>query len=215
MAKQKKPPENNSQKSATEFQLRSSINGPLAEQSFLERSLLFAELSMVSYMHPKECSAVAKRFGFTSGKFVNSNGAQVYVFSSEWDCVVVCRGTEPNEWNDIKADLYALMAMAQTVGRVHRGFKTEVDDLWHHLEELLKANKLPLWFAGHSLGGAMAAICAGRCFLSHIESEPVEIYTYGSPRVGNKRFVNHVRVPLYRWVNNNDMVTRVPPMWLG
>ena len=41
------------------------------------------------------------------------------------------------------------------------------------------------------------------------------IYTYGSPRIGNRRYVNHVPVPLYRWVQNNDVVTRVPPSWLG
>jgi len=215
MAKPKTTPEKLSRKSASEFRIISQLSGPIGALSFLQRSLLFAEISMVSYMHPQECAEVAKRFGFTAGKFVNADGAQAYIFRNEWDCVVVCRGTEANEWNDIKADLYALMALAETVGRVHRGFKKEVDDLWHHLEEILKQNDLPLWFTGHSLGGAMAAICAGRCFLSHIQAEPEEIYTYGSPRIGNKRYVNHTKVPLFRWVNNNDIVTRVPPVWVG
>ena len=61
----------------------------------------------------------------------------------------------------------------------------------------------------------MAAICAGRCFLSHIPSNPSGLFTYGSPRVGNIRYVNHVRLPYYRWVNNNDIVTQVPPAWMG
>lgn len=215
MARQKKGPENNARKTAAQFRILSKVDKPISEMSFLERSLLFAEISMVSYMRMKECAAVARRFGFTAGKFVNSDGAQAYIFSNQCDCVVVCRGTEPNEWNDIKADLYAVMALAETVGRVHRGFKKEVDDLWHHLEEVLKQNTLPLWFTGHSLGGAMATICGGRCFLSHIPSEPAGIFTYGSPRIGNKRYVNHVGVPLFRWVNNNDIVTRVPPAWVG
>ena len=55
--------------------------------------------------------------------------------------------------------------LAETAGRVHRGFKREVDDLWPRLEKALKNNTLPLWFAGHSLGGAMATICASRCQL--------------------------------------------------
>lgn len=72
-----------------------------------------------------------------------------------------------------------------------------------------------MWFAGHSLGGAMATICAGRCKLSKIPSNPEAIFTFGSPRVGNQRYINFVKIPHYRWVNNNDVVPRVPPPWLG
>jgi triacylglycerol lipase len=61
----------------------------------------------------------------------------------------------------------------------------------------------------------MAAICAGRCRLSHICSNPHALYTFGSPRIGSRRYVNYVQMEAYRWVNNNDIVTRVPPGWLG
>ena len=61
----------------------------------------------------------------------------------------------------------------------------------------------------------MATICAGRCFLSHIDSNPSELYTFGSPRVGDKRYVNFIALQHYRFVNNNDIVTRVPPAWMG
>jgi triacylglycerol lipase len=106
-------------------------------------------------------------------------------------------------------------AVAETVGWVHRGFKRQVDDLWPRLEQALVNNTRTLWFSGHSLGAAMAAICAGRCRLSYIKSNPRALFTYGSPRVGNKRYVNYVQLETYRWVNNNDIVTRVPPAWLG
>jgi triacylglycerol lipase len=129
--------------------------------------------------------------------------------------VIACRGTEPNEWNDIQADANATSVLAETAGKVHRGFKREVDDLWPMLETALMGNDQPLWFCGHSLGGAMATICAGRCFLSHIESMPEQLFTYGSPRVGNRRYINYVKLDHYRYVNNNDIVTRVPPAWFG
>ena len=106
---------------------------------------------------------------------------------------ITCRGTEPNDWNDIRADLDLATVIAETVGRVHRGFKREVDDLWPRLEQALVNNTRTLWFAGHSLGGAMAAICAGRCKLSYIQSNPRALFTYGSPRVGNRRYVNYVQ----------------------
>ena len=101
------------------------------------------------------------------------------------------------------------------VGRLHSGFHAEVNDLWPMLERHLAENKRTTWFAGHSLGGAMATISAGRCKLSKIPTNPAAIFTYGSPRVGNRKYINYVQVPHFRWVNNNDIVPRVPPHWLG
>jgi triacylglycerol lipase len=200
---------------ANTFTLRSVVTGPIAEMSLLRQSLLFAELSYISYMSRGEAGTFANEMGLDDVRFYDRDGAQAYVFGNEHDAVIVCRGTEPHEWNDIQADLDAVAAVAETVGHVHRGFKREVDDLWPRLEQALLSNERPLWFAGHSLGGAMAAICAGRCKLSHIPSSPAGLFTYGSPRVGDRRYVNHVRLNYYRWVNNNDIVPRVPPRWLG
>lgn len=202
-------------KQASEFAFKSNLDRPIEELSVLRRSLLFSEISMASYLPIEQCNIAAGILGFTDGKFFSSRGAQAYWFQNQFDSVVVFRGTEVHEWNDIAADVNALSALAETVGKVHRGFKTEVDEIWPHVEKELEKNTKPLWFCGHSLGGAMANICAGRCMLSYIKSEPEELYTFGSPRVGCKRYVNHVKIPHYRWVNNNDIVTRVPPNWLG
>ena len=202
-------------KKASQISFKSSLSGPISEMSVLEQSLFFAEVSMISYMTPAECNIAAGKLGFTDGKFFECDGSQAYWFQNEHDSVIACRGTEAHEWNDIQADVNALTALAETVGKVHRGFKREVDDLWPYLEEALTANTKRLWFTGHSLGGAMATICSGRCLLSHIKSEPEGLFTYGSPRVGDKRYVNYTDVNHYRWVNNNDIVTRVPPYWFG
>lgn len=198
-----------------EFPIVSRLEGPIEGLTFLERSLLFAELSRVAYFARSEAGRVANEIGLPDVRFYDRDGAQAYIFANEHDAVCVCRGTEAHEWNDIRADLDAASAVAETAGRVHRGFKKEVDDLWPRLEQALASNEKPLWFAGHSLGGAMAAICAGRCKLSHIKSNPRGLYTYGAPRIGNRRYVNYVRIEYYRWVNNNDIVPRVPPRWLG
>ncbi|MEZ6096842.1 MAG: lipase family protein [Pirellulaceae bacterium] len=181
----------------------------------LERSLLFAEVSLVAYLNPKECLLAGKKLGLSKGRYFSCGGAQAYWFQTDFDSIVVCRGTEPNEWDDIKADANALTALAETVGRVHRGFKAEVDALWPAIEKSLEENTKPLWFTGHSLGAAMATICTSRCLVSYIKSEPEELYTYGSPRIGCKRYVGYPKVQHFRWVNNNDIVTRVPPPWLG
>ncbi|MDH3638859.1 MAG: lipase family protein [Gammaproteobacteria bacterium] len=198
----------------SKLDLRSRLSGPIETLGKLPKSLLFAELSMLAYLPEHDAGLAAVEIGFADIRYLDRDGSQAYVFSNQTDCVVACRGTEPNEWNDIKADANAMTALAETVGHVHRSFKREVDDLWPHIEEALVTNSKTLWFTGHSLGGAMATICAGRRMLSTISSNPRELYTFGSPRVGNKRYINHCKVDYTRWVNNNDIVTRVPPAWL-
>ena len=197
------------------FDLKSKLSGPIENLSLIEQSLLFAELASICYYNERTVKPLIEELGFASSTYYERDGAQAYIFAGERDTVVACRGTEPNEWNDIRADANATSALAETVGKVHSGFKQEVDDLWPELEATLIDNKHTLWFTGHSLGGAMATICAGRCFLSHIESMPAGLFTYGSPRVGDKRYVNYCDINHIRWVNNNDIVTRVPPAWLG
>jgi triacylglycerol lipase len=195
--------------------LRSHLTGPIAQLTFLQRSLLFAELAMVAYNDERETRRACELIGLPDVTFYDRDGSQAYRFRNDHDCVIACRGTEPHEWNDIRADANAARVLGESVGMVHRGFKREVDDLWPMIETALLSNEQPLWFCGHSLGGAMATICAGRCFLSHIPSNPEQLYSYGSPRVGDQRYINFVKLDHYRYVNNNDIVTRVPPVFMG
>jgi triacylglycerol lipase len=189
----------------------------ITEMDFPTRSLLFAKLASMAYADEKTVTKEAKALGFTTVEFYNRDGAQAYRLMNKSDVVLGCRGTEPTCFNDIKADLKAVPVMAETVSRVHRGFKKEVDDLWPMVkEDLLRVNKTrKAWFCGHSLGAAMATIMASRC-----ENDPVmptveELYTYGSPRVGWRTFVNSLAVKHHRWVNNNDIVTQVPLLLMG
>jgi len=186
--------------------------------SFPERSLLFAKLSSIAYNdNVKEVKSQVKKLGFTTVEFYNRDGAQAYRFMNKEDLVIACRGTQPAEWNDISADLKAVPVVAETVSRVHQGFKAEVDELWPMvLEDLVaKSPKQMLWFCGHSLGAAMATIMASRCMYEEAVPDPQELYTYGSPRVGWRGYVVHLGVQHHRWVNNNDIVTRVPPRLMG
>jgi len=195
--------------------LFSDASGKIAELTFLQRALLMAELAMVAYNDEAETTRAARALGFTDVTFFNNRGAQAYRFRNRHNAVITCRGTEPNEWTDIRADVDAVSVLAETAGKVHRGFKREVDNLWPMLETSLMNNRDPVYFSGHSLGGAMAKICAARCLLSHISTNPQQLFTFGSPRVGNRSYVQFVTLEHYRFVNNNDIVTRVPPIWLG
>jgi triacylglycerol lipase len=195
--------------------LYSDVRAPLASLSFLRRALALAELAMIAYNDEAEALEAARAIGFSEAQLIDNDGSQAFRFTSEHDVVLACRGTEPTEWNDIQADANAVMSVVGTFGNVHSGFNREVDDLWPVLEDLIRENTKPVWFCGHSLGGAMATICAYRCKTSAISSNPQELHTFGSPRVGCRRYIRHAEVTHYRWVHNNDVVTRVPPAWMG
>ena len=190
----------------------------ITEMTFMERSLLFAKLASIAYSDDvAQVKKDVRKLGFTTVEFYNNGGAQAYRFMNKDDIVIACRGTQPSEFNDIKADLKAAPVLAETVGRVHRGFKTEVDELWpmvkEDLERVGKSRKG--WFTGHSLGAAMTTIMASRCEDDSDMPNIEEVYTYGSPRTGWRTFVNSLSCKHNRWVNNNDIVTRVPLAIMG
>ena len=179
------------------------------------RSLLFAKLAAEAYGDEADVKKLAKAHGFTKTKFYDIGGAQAYRFENKTDVVVACRGTQPTEFNDLKADLKAFPVKSETVSRVHRGFKAEVDELWPEVSVDIINVKKPLWFCGHSLGAAMATIMASRCALNYDFPEVECLFTYGSPRVGWPTYVKALKINHYRWQNNNDIVTRVPLRIMG
>eukprot|EP00892_Ulva_mutabilis_P001937 jgi/Ulvmu1/11744/UM008_0157.1 len=78
----------------------------------------------------------------------------------------------------------------------------------------------PAWSVtttGHSLGGALAAVCAYDLAVSRDFPHAVDSYTFGSPRVGNGCFARaYARaVPrTFRMLNTLDIVPQLPPLLL-
>ncbi len=201
---------------AGRFRLKSSINQPLAQLSTIQRSLLFAECAMIAYLPVPECRDYALQMGFSATTSLVQGSTCAIWFQSHLDSVVVIhREKEPAFLASLMSDTTSPTTMADTVGQVHQEFKEEVDEFWPEIENTLERNEKPLWFAGHSSGGAIANLCASRCIVSRIQSEPEELQTFGSPRVGNKTYANSLAFRNIRWVNHNDIVPRTPPLRLG
>jgi hypothetical protein len=66
-----------------------------------------------------------------------------------------------------------------------------------------------VYFTGHSLGAALATISVTR-----FQGPKCALYTVGSPRAGDDRFVRAVlekTKKVFRFVNCQDIVTQIPP----
>ena len=184
---------------------------------FPERAWLFAKCSEIAYLEPRDGVNAFADLGFDA-TFIDHDGSQAYWLVNDEDLVIVCRGTEPTEFKDIAADLKAIPVPSVTgVGKVHAGFRESVDDIWPTLHELANdyGKTRKIWCTGHSLGAAMATLIAFRLQRTEDTPNPMALFTYGSPRVGNKAYVKGIEatgVLHFRFVNNADIVARVP-LW--
>ena len=191
--------------------LKDYYPGNLADPMFAR--FFFACTAMLTYKTPAVTEKYFKQAGFIDHNLVSINGAQCYVLISPKIVVISFRGTEPKEFSDIKADLKLWKTDSETEGSVHAGFKHELDKVWPNVLTYIQTNRdKPLYITGHSLGAPMATIAVSRVQkYDNFRS----LYTYGSPTVGNKRFLTGCTFSHVIVQNNNDIVTQTPPMLLG
>jgi triacylglycerol lipase len=104
--------------------------------------------------------------------------------------------------------------------RVHRGFYRSYlsvrEKIYHYIST---HGRTKITLTGHSLGGAIAVLCAYD-LAKHLSSEikVLETYTFGAPRVGNRAFYKELAelVPnSWHYVNGADIVPRLPRWWQG
>lgn len=187
----------------------------ISQKTFPEQSYHFSLISEISYLSPQDSAPGFEKSGYGRAVFFDQDGSQAYVLDNEHDIVIVCRGTEPTALKDIEADLRVRLVVPMTrQGLVHEGFNESVDDVWPDLvAHLIKIHQgQQIWCTGHSLGAAMATVMAHRLMIDPSLPDVEALFTYGSPKVGNREYVASITVPHYRWVNCADVVPRVPPV---
>jgi hypothetical protein len=167
---------------------------------------------------------------FPTGVFgtMKSWAVRAMVFSNDKVVVVSFRGSEMdlsqapadtfNNWvgTNIQTRLKDQPMLGPGV-QVHDGFWTALDSVYKGIAaEIAKQGgfkQKKVFVTGHSLGGALATLCALRLQKDKYGS-PV-VYTFASPRVGNDKFQAAFRLTHRRWVNQNDLVTQMPPEIFG
>jgi triacylglycerol lipase len=186
------------------------------------------EASTLAYSNPAFVQERFTQVGLTVVRSFDGHSTQCFVASNDDFIIVVFRGTElrlrsanPGFMDimyDILADVQIWLEPFEGGGMVHNGFKKAVEEVWQdcdhsgvrvtglrsYLDELSTQKNRPIWFTGHSLGAAVATLAAD------LYGTGQGLYTFGSPRVGDLEFRNNFSLMSYRFVNGNDIVTRVP-----
>lgn len=175
----------------------------------------FAAAAHLVYSNEATIEAAVRNWGFDNFRFIDQRNTQAFVAGNDKMIAVVFRGTEPDNIRDWADDARAI-PVPGPAGLVHAGFKRAFDAAWPHIAAAIvdfQTDAQSIWFAGHSLGAALATL--GAAYRTVAVDQTVNgIYTYGSPRIGNDDFVaKYNRIVggrTFRFVNNNDIVTRVP-----
>jgi predicted lipase len=205
-----------------------------------KQALQFSKFSYKSFSTDIKCLSEAQKIDADIERafFKSTNSdAQFYtLYKSSGDIVFVFRGS--SSLQDFLVDARFFKTSAPDLGKgvaIHGGFYTQyleiifdvmasifsrvrkTDALYHeennnntHEEKIPQVN---ISFIGHSLGGAIASLCALAAKKVLGSKICVFCYTFGSPRVGNNEFskaFNHLVDNSERYVNECDVVTMNP-----
>lgn len=188
-----------------------------------------AEISMLAFAEPDFVAAELRRAGLEPvGPPLDGPSTEALAALGEGFAVIAFRGTQtfllgrdPVTVLDSIAEDFLTDACLPLVrarrpahGRVHRGFRKALDEIWDPLNELVARLRRDdpdraIWLTGHSLGGALALLAASR--LPQVQG----VYAFGAPHVGDARFRESLPVQPVRFVHGSDLVTRVPVVALN
>lgn len=155
--------------------------------------------------------------GYRLVSVIEGPGAPRVGFAAESSArlVLTFRGTE--DWEDLRKGISFAQVpypYASRAGYTHKGFTelySGIRDSVLRLVRRLPAGK-PVHVAGHSLGGAVAALCA--LDIASRRRHPVHLYTFGAPKAGNADFaaaLDSKVVRHWRIYNPKDPVPGLPP----
>ena len=191
---------------------------PLAQGFSRANAWWLSEAALLAYWPEPHVRATVDALGFRSA-WIREDNTEGFVLTCASAAIVAFRGTESSSPLDVLDDVRLGLEPWPAGGQVHAGFRTAAERVWAMTVALLGASTVPVFFTGHSLGAAIATLVADR-FSSGYPGVPFGgLYTFGSPLVGDRTFVDgfnrrhHGRS--HRVVNDRDGVTHVPPPQLG
>jgi triacylglycerol lipase len=181
-------------------------------------ALSLAQSARLAYDDRFAIASLARTWNFTQFHFFEQNCTQAFMMGNDQLIVLAFRGTESRCLKDWMTDA-DINLIEDCYGEVHRGFSFGLNEIWQEVLQKLatfRTQKQALFITGHSLGAALATLAAARL---SAPNQVQGVYTFGSPRVGNQDFVTCFDSVYsgctFRFINNNDLVTRVAPREFG
>ena len=186
----------------------------LDEEFSFPAALSMAQASALAYeVDELLLRSVISGWGLETAAIFNEADTEGFIAQDDELVILAFRGTvSTTDWlRNLK-----ISRKESPLGKIHRGFQEGLDAVWDDpietvLRELAGSDR-KVWITGHSLGGALATLAAARA------SEWLDIagvYTFGQPLVGNRRFAKlfnrRFRDRFHRFVNDGDIVPKVPP----
>lgn len=173
-----------------------------------------AQFSEIAYSSPVDASKEFQILGFDTCMPVIDGSMAGYVVSADDVTVIVFRGTDFKEMSDWFTN-FQRKAASTPHGGAHGGFYGAYQKLRGQIREIVTSRKPKhLWVTGHSLGGALALLCASD--LAEEGTLPFAgLMTFGQPlmvRTELADYLNNLLAGKYaRFVNRDDIVARVDP----
>lgn len=156
--------------------------------------------------------------GHACGIFGSDGRASLIIDNVKRIVILTFRGSanDVNRFNDIRIDGVSLQGIAAgslqeplRSSQVHAGFAYEygalqtvfnTDHMYTELQRVSADNGWHILLTGHSLGGALATLCAADLLLrGAFNANSIALITFGSPRTGDCAFAGWIdRVGLYK-----------------
>ncbi len=193
----------------------------------LRRAYGLARAAGLAHQDRAAVEAQAARWGFDRVRHHESrftppfplHAVHACTLASDRMIVTAFRGTEPTRIKGWLTDSGTpLKPGPGGNGYVHQGFAEALEPLYPDVQRAiadLRTHGQAVYLTGHGLGGALAMLAAARMYLEDPYLAADGVYTYGQPRTCDRllaeAFHQGYGGRMYRFVNNGDLVARLPP----
>lgn len=179
-----------------------------------ENAYALGRMADLAYAESVEIAETCAAWGLPKCRFFSRQDTQAFLAGNEGFAILSFRGTEPEDLHDWLTDA-EFDLVPGSWGQVHDGFQRALSHVWRDILASLtdfQDKGQSLWITGHSLGAALATLAVAAL---RQEDKPVYgLYTYGQPRTGDREFAERFNADFrnrtFRFVNQEDIVTRIP-----
>lgn len=195
---------------------RFSLDALRAREFSWATALSLCEASNLAYESARTVrEVVCEDWGFADCRVIDIGDTQAFFADADGVALLAFRGSE--SFGDWLGNIDLSRSEWPGRGAAHRGFLKAFASVRDQVEAfgVRQREGTNIWLTGHSLGGAIAVLAAAE--LTGIRGV-AGVHTFGQPRLVDDSAADWLKHNmgdrLVRFVNNNDLVTRVPPNFL-